>query len=523
MQFRNFLILTTLLAQAALGAPLNRERSNIIKVSQTEINQILKKEAMQIQSGLRALELNKELSVNHFTREQLIVVKKLAQQFIQCAKQSLDVQKCAPFREKMNMIDDNGRFVTSIGEKDTPSLIGPGDVLSGIGDSLDMMNNQEALSAEYAEILKSLPKSSQRGLPNLSQFSRLKPTQMQGVLNRQIYPLVEKLIDLNITPNKTPSSEDKWNAQTKCEDAIGYSYIDSDTTDNAYRCDYSQLDENGILKNKEFPLKYFTPCIKAQKSRGTCSSFAVVGALEIRLLKNRKQEYNLSEQFTYFYNEIYGGWWGRYQYGVTTVNALKDLKNKSLSIPLEKHWVYNPGYSMEDYDSSTKKHPKSCVDYNGQKCTNYAFQSGESRSGLNYTYTVPSKPKPHVKVNSRYSFWNPLNPKGALDTAINYLNNGDPIIVAFKVKENFRSKGGGDNYVKYAKRSGGGGHASVLVGFVRNEDLPAGAEKATEKGFFILRNSWGGKWADCGHIYVDYKYMQKYASGLARITYNLQN
>ena len=54
----------------------------------------------------------------------------------------------------MNMVDDNGRFVTSIGGKDTPSLIGPGDVLSGIGDSLEVMNNPELLRAEYAEILK---------------------------------------------------------------------------------------------------------------------------------------------------------------------------------------------------------------------------------------------------------------------------------------------------------------------------------------------------------------------------------
>ena len=152
---------------------------------------------------------------------------------------------------------------------------------------------------------------------------------MQSVLNRSVYPAVERVIDLNFTPDETRTSEDKWNAQTKCEDAIGFRHVDNDTTDNAYRCDYSQLDEDGILKNKDFPLKYFTPCIKAQKNRGTCSAFAVVGALEIRLLKNRKQEYNLSEQFTYFYNEIYGGWWGRYQYGVTTVNALKDLKNKS--------------------------------------------------------------------------------------------------------------------------------------------------------------------------------------------------
>ena len=159
-------------------------------------------------------------------------------------------------------------------------------------------------------------------------------------------------------------------------------------------------------------------------------------------------------------------------------------KKPGSAIPLEQHWVYNPSFNKDPFDSATNSYPGSCPNYNGQKCTDYAFQSGESRSGLNYTYTVPSKPRPHVKINSRHSFWNVFNPAGSLDTAINYLNNGDPIIVSFTVKSNFRSKGGGDNYVKYADRDGGGGHASVLVGFVKMRIFPQGRSKQPKSFYF---------------------------------------
>lgn len=525
MQVKNLLFATTLIAQISHAQPepsilLDNEKINIPII---ETITMIKHEASQIKDALKAMDQSKDLAANHFSQPQLRVLKELALRFIQCTEQQRNISICADLRTKMNNVDLKGQISNERKRDNDRFLMGAGDVLSGLGDAYQTINDPEQLIAEYSDLLLSIPKSAQRVLPTLTQFSALKPVQMQDLLNQKIYPLIGKLVEGFVTPDKTLSSEGMWNSQTKCEDAIGFNHIDNETTDDAYRCTYGQLDANGILKNKEFPLKYYTPCVKDQANRGTCSAFATVGALEIRLLKNKNQEFNLSEQFTYFYNEIYGGWWGRYEYGVTTMNTLKTLKKKSLPIPLETHWVYNPSNRMGDYNSSTKKHPDSCVDYSGQKCTGYAFQSGETQSGLNFIYTVPSKPKPHVMVNSRYSFWNFLNPEGSLDTAINYLKNGDPIVVAFTVKDNFQSKGGGDNYVKYSDVEGGGGHAAVLVGFVKNDDLPAGAEKATEKGFFVLRNSWGGQWADCGHIYVDYKYMKKYAYGLARITYNYQN
>ena len=522
MHFRKILFLILIFSPEIFANNLTKNEPNdSFQFSYLEINDFIKTEARQIQDALTSIELSNELKTNHFTLPQLSVLTEIAKRFINCAQQTRQLKNCAELRDQMNMVNEKGEIVANREMTDLPILTGPGDILSSIGDSYQVFNDTKELTNEYKELVSLIPKEGQRGFPSLSTFSRLSAIQMRNVLHSRVYPTLSKINENIQYQDELPTSEEMWNSQTKCNEAIGYKHINSDATDKSKRCQYSELDPNGIIKSKEYPLKYFTPCIKGQGHRGTCTAFATVGALEIRLLKNRQQEYNLSEQFTYFYNEIFGGWWGRYQYGVNTMSALKRVKNHQLPIPLEEHWVYNPSKKIGEFDSATKKHPDSCIDYQGQKCTDFAFQADENITGIHYAYTIPTRPKPHVMINSRNSFWNIFNPIGSLDSAITYLNNGDPIIVSFTVKSNFKSRGAGDNYVRYADVEGNGGHAAVLVGFVKNEDLPAEAEKATEKGYFILRNSWGGTWADCGHIYVDYKYLRKFTYGLARITYNL--
>ena len=120
-----------------------------------------------------------------------------------------------------------------------------------------------------------------------------------------------------------------------CDLAVGAKHKDSNTTDNADRCGYDELQEDGLLKNHNFSLRSYLPCVKDQRNRGTCSAFATVGALEVKMFKNRSQEYNLSEQMTYLYNEIYGDFLGRYTYGLNTMKAIKKLKKKGAKIPLK--------------------------------------------------------------------------------------------------------------------------------------------------------------------------------------------
>ena len=64
---------------------------------------------------------------------------------------------------------------------------------------------------------------------------------------------------------------------------------------------------------------------------------------------------------------------------------------------------------------------------------------------------------------------NLMSPKGSLENAINYLNNGDPVIVSFGVRPSFSDAGNGSNYVQYKKEDKEGRHAAILVGFVKTK------------------------------------------------------
>ena len=49
-----------------------------------------------------------------------------------------------------------------------------------------------------------------------------------------------------------------------------------------------------------------------------------------------------------------------------------------------------------------------------------------------------------------------------------------------------------------------GGHAVLIVGFVRNDDLPGVAPRAPDAGYFVVKNSWGTDNGDCGFLYIPF-------------------
>ena len=498
--------------------------SNIVNARQTDKVLKIKKDKKEISTelklsknhfvvGLDFLKNDPEKSLSYLNQKQIQSVIKLKPNYIKCETQG-EANNCQNARNKINSLFT----LTRNDEIKTKSLIGMADMIEEIGTSILQFQNKNSLVKIYTDSYLSISSVHRKFLPTPKSLSKLNSIQIKELMNKRLYPLLERINEGLISQNDR--NENNWD-NTSCDLAIGAKHLNSNTTDNADRCDYDELDDIGLIKNKSFALKNHLPCIKDQSNRGTCSAFAIIGALETKLKKNKKKEYNFSEQMTYFYNEIYANFSGRYEYGLNTMKAIKKLKNKKVKLPLEKYWVYNPSRYMGNYNSSTKKYPKSCNNYTGGKCTNRAFQATEQKTGLfNYEYTIPGTAKPYIQISSRNSFMNLLNKKGSLEQAITYLSNGEPIIISFGVRKNFSNAGGGDNYVRYAKRDNRGGHAAVLVGFIKNKDLPKDAEKASEKGYFILKNSWGKDWADCGYVYVDFKYMRKYAYGLAKISYS---
>ena len=124
--------------------------------------------------------------------------------------------------------------------------------------------------------------------------------------------------------------------KNKCNLALGYSYKNKVSFDGSNWCKESEFSNNGLIKRNDFPLKRSMTCVKNQSRRGTCTAFAMAGAMETEIKHKTNREINLSEQMLYFYNEIYGNFLGRYTYGVNTTRAIKKLKEKIFKFPLRK-------------------------------------------------------------------------------------------------------------------------------------------------------------------------------------------
>lgn len=328
------------------------------------------------------------------------------------------------------------------------------------------------------------------------------------------------------------------NYEPNCEDEIGYqapmSTSANDVADNAARCDVRDYHQNGLFLNNDYALKYNTTCIKDQASRGSCVSFTINAAIETQSYVNEGRAYNLSEQFTYFYSEVYGGSSngkaGRYDYGLNNDRTLMLLNSENVKLQLESRWAYNPSKNMDHTLNANNNWENSCVDYSGPMCTNRAFQANEEIESCGwfctrYKYTVPqfsTSVDDTFEVNGRNSFLKTDNPAGSLDQAIAYVTAGKPVIVGIDVRNYMYeiASRSGDGYITYQTDNDdlAGGHAFLMIGFVNNRDLPADAPRATEKGYFIIKNSWGIGAGDCGYLYIDFQVMKKEITSLHTIT-----
>lgn len=339
------------------------------------------------------------------------------------------------------------------------------------------------------------------------------------ILKSNLLRLHKILRNLKLVPSEDSRSGFKWD----CDDEIGQQRVG--TGDNARRCEVADYHPDSLWNNTntaDFPLKYYNTCIKSQGSRGTCVSFAITAAVESLLMLKEKKSYNLSEQFTYLFGEVYSNHSGRYSYGLNTRKALKKMDSKNVRFQYERWWEYNPSSSMGE--KSGKIHPNSCIGYNGEMCTDYAFQSREKITYTpfkTYTYTVPHMgTAKNIQIVDTGNIWLPWAKSLSLDLAISLTKQKKPLVVSFNVKKNFFDAGD-DGYVYHkSSQTHKGGHASVILGFVPNNKLPSGVTPAKEKGFFIVKNSWGTWNGDCGYYYVDYKYFRKHAKGLYTVKIN---
>jgi C1A family cysteine protease len=419
--------------------------------------------------------------------------------------------------EKLASLDNPiVKYPRGAGEDQKVLFTGAVTNLADLGGALADGNDEQNIKSVYEKAFKLLHPNRRRTFKNPKDVYKLPKKEAKVYLAK----VLEVIGHYTFIPYEPTSPGWKWD----CDDEIGQQRVG--TGDAANRCEKDEFHPDSLFTHSnttDFPLKYYHTCIKSQGSRGTCVSFAINAAVESALMVKEDKAYNLSEQYTYLYGEIYANHSGRYSYGLPTGKAVKKMDSKNVKFQYERYWEYNP--SSDIGNKSGNSYPSSCVGYNGEMCTNFAFQGQESITGFwpfkNYNYTVPYRgTSKNIQVIDRSNIWMSWAKGASLDLAISLTKAKVPLVLSFTVKQNFMDTGS-DGYVYYKSGEDSvGGHASVILGFVPNNKLPAGVSPAKEKGFFIVKNSWGTWNGDCGYYYVDYKYLKKFAKGIYTVTVN---
>lgn len=417
--------------------------------------------------------------------------------------------------EKLSELD-KPKVVYARGDKAPKTFSGPITGLSELGGSLLDSDNEGNIKSIYGKAYSLIHPDKRRAFKSPKLIARMEKREAKLYLVK----LLEVVTHYTFIPYEPTSPGWKWD----CDDEIGQQRVGSG--DDARRCETADFHPDSLVTSsdtRDFPLKYYHTCIKSQASRGTCVSFAINAAVESTLMVKEDKAYNFSEQFTYFYGEIYSNHSGRYSYGLNTGNALKKMDSKNVKFQYEQYWEYNPSNSMGS--KSGDRYPDSCDGYNGEMCTNFAFQSQESITGWwpfkDYNYTVPYRgTSKNVQIVDTDNLWMSFHKELSLDLAISLTKVKVPLVLSFNVKQNFMDTAN-DGYVYHKSGEDSvGGHAAVILGYVPNSKLPAGVSPAKEKGFFIVKNSWGTWNGDCGYYYMDYKYLKKFAKGIYTVAVN---
>jgi C1A family cysteine protease len=317
--------------------------------------------------------------------------------------------------------------------------------------------------------------------------------------------------------SSSSSNNDEWIGDLVCdsEDGAVSEHGENEISD---KCSSSEYAGNGLMKNNSFRMKEHLTCVKDQGDRGTCVAFAVVAGMETRASIEGNGKRNFSEQFAWYDAKVHYDWWNRYEYGTDIKSLVKGLYKDDRKVSMESDWQYNRSEDMKDYNSSTKKHADSCDGYYGEYCTNFAFQAKEEKVGRDWVYTRPGRGHDGRKIKDYDSFFNFLRKEHSLDKAISYISNKKPVVLGFAATNRFNNAGTSSSFIDYySSDSEIGGHAVLLVGYIKNSNLPSSAPKGEEGGYFIAKNSWGTTNGDCGYYYLSYKYVRKQAHRMVAI------
>jgi len=232
---------------------------------------------------------------------------------------------------------------------------------------------------------------------------------------------------------------------------------------------------------------------------------------------------NLSEQYIFYYGSVEGdsqiNLFEMQADGMSPDLALDAMISQRIGLYYESSWNYNQSdpsrFAQVNPSLAVLTYPNSCTsDYSGEECSDYTWQTVSSvlQPGIpepGRPPVLPSTPVHRVTSNAYLpgAGGGSIVTEYSLQNAILLLASDMPLVVTMNVTEAFVNTTDG-----YVRQSAGdpvlGSHAMELVGFVPNNELPAGVQPATREGFFIVKNSWGALQGDCGFYYLDFAYVK---------------
>lgn len=378
--------------------------------------------------------------------------------------------------------------------------------------------NKGHLGRVYTHVWNLMPESYRTGLPEPS-----------AVVNLPLNRLRSRLFDLGrvATLQFEPIRRDislteylPWglvaNPIGLCSNEIGWEAGGIDN-ENSARCDLADYASLGLMANLDFALKDDLTCVKDQRRRGTCSVHAVAANVETMIQVQGGDPTNLAEQELYLFGKIFTDWAGRYTDGLSADEVYDELDARNRSIQFEAQWNYNQSPARGALSGNS--FPNSCgANYTGEMCTDFAFQSLEANIGGTWTYTVPALAAAGWEVLDWTSIPDLSGiglPDWQVDVAIFSVEAEFPVHLSFNTAASFRTPDA-NGYVQYnpADPVPAGAHAILAVGFVANADLPAGVPNDPDgRGYFIIKNSWGTGYGDCGFSYLSTEFVRQWAYG----------
>lgn len=215
---------------------------------------------------------------------------------------------------------------------------------------------------------------------------------------------------------------------------------------------YCKLTERVALP-PSVDLRPDAPPVESQKNLGSCTTFAIIGALEYIEKKDKDIAFEVFSHLFLYYNERDLEGSVASDSGAMIRDGIKTLA--SLGICNETMWPY-------DISKFTDKPPQECYD--------------DAKKHLITSY---------ARLDT-------------IDDIKNCLATGYPVIVGITVYESFET----DEVAKTGivpmpspSEECLGGHAVSIWGF------------QDDKQHFIMRNSWSDGWGDKGYFYLPYDYI----------------